>query len=561
MAKTKAETAKKKIVKKKATKKKTAKKKAPTGPTELELWLHAPGMDSLLRAGLGGLASVLESLANENSRRVKMPGAPWKNKQPPWEITSDRIVLKFDKPENAEEYLKRIFEYAFQIKQGEDAIDLPSTHGGDQTKLVRAQLQRGLMLTFLQHGQSRKGAKADVERTAQIDDKQISHSIRPLTSYKHQQGYQDLVEKDGTLKTKALDIPGTLFPGAAVRHNKFGNTKHEGNAAELLAAYFALIGTMALPINRGSAVLLVPEVQDLLSFAEGRSEITPKQYRDCLIGGIGDAVLGVHARLRSDQIKRELEVPTVSAFLFRPTVWASQQKSRVAANRIEPLDPDADAIFRFATQYFRPTMKSRMVKVGKGKNAKETEETFWSISMVKPLIADNLANGRPWFHDFAYFFTRNDPATGKPLRSRLFFEKEGLSKMVNSDVWDDKGQQALVAGVHYALFCQFGKISSEFGANKGGMQNKFQKEFEKWRIQFVSSKTADQFRFAVCDLMSRARGNTEIQENWQQVLPLLSDSSWQHGRDLALLALASYKGKGDKEAVDAQVESEEADAA
>ena len=128
--------------------------------------------------------------------------------------------------------------------------------------------------------------------------------------------------------------------------------------------------------------------------------------------------------------------------------------------------------------------------------------------------------------------------------------------MVNSDVWDDKGQKALVAGVHYALFCQFGRISAEFGSNKGGMQNKFQKEFEKWRIQFVSSKTADQFRFAVCDLMSRARGNKEIQENWQQVLPLLSDSSWQHGRDLALLALASYKGKGDKEAVDASVEAD-----
>ena len=543
----------KKTSSKKAAKKKQAKKK---GPTELELWLHAPGMDSLLRAGVGGLASVLESLESQNPRRVKLPGAPWKNKQPPWEITTDRIVLKFDKPENAEEYLKRIFDYAFQVKQGEDAIDLPSTHSGDQTKLVRAQLQRGLMLTFLQHGQSRKGAKADEDRTAQIDDKQISYSVRPLTSYKHQQGYQDLVEKDGTLKTKSLDIPGTLFPGAAVRHNKFGNTKHEGSPAELLAAYFALIGTIALPINRGSAVLLVPEVQDLLSFGYGRMQITPKAFRDCLIGGVGDAVLGVHARLRGHEIKRTLEVPAVSAFLFRPTAWASQQKSRVAANRIEPLDPDSDAIFRNAVEHFRPRMKSRMVKVGKGKKVKEKEETFWSISMVKPLIADNLANGKPWFHDFANFFTRNDPATGKPLRSRLFFEREGLSNMVNSDVWDDKGQKALVAGVHYALFCQFGRISAEFGSNKGGMQNKFQKEFEKWRIQFVSSKTADQFRFAVCDLMSRARGNKEIQENWQQVLPLLSDSSWQHGRDLALLALASYKGKGDKEAVDASVEAD-----
>ena len=93
------------------------------------------------------------------------------------------------------------------------------------------------------------------------------------------------------------------------------------------------------------------------------------------------------------------------------------------------------------------------------------------------------------------------------------------------------------------------------------MNKKFSKEFEKWRLLFVGSKTADQFRFAVCDLVSRSRGNAEIQESWQQVLPLLSDSHWQHGRDLALLALASYKGRGDKEAAnseDAELVAEEA---
>ena len=44
--------------------KKTVEKKS-VGPTELELCLHAPGMDSLLRAGIGGLASVLEAMEGE----------------------------------------------------------------------------------------------------------------------------------------------------------------------------------------------------------------------------------------------------------------------------------------------------------------------------------------------------------------------------------------------------------------------------------------------------------------------------------------------------------------
>lgn len=533
---------------KKVSKKKTFKKtKDPVGPIELELNLHAPGMDSMLRAGIGGLASVLDRLESK-PRHVELPGAPWSGGQPPWEVTPGRIVLKFGKPENAGEYLKRLFQFAFQIDTGEKIIDLPSTYSGKQETAVRSLLQRGLMLTFLQHGQSRKGAKTDETKRLSIDGKPIEISFRPLTSFKHQTGYKDLIEKkDGTLITKFLDIPGTLYPGAAVRHNKYGATKHQGTAAELIAAYFALIGTMPLPINRGSAVLLVPEVVDLCSFGESREFITPANYRDCLIEGVGDAVLGVYSRLRSQPLKRELEVPAVSAYLFRPTVWASQQKSRVAATRIEPLEPFEQKIFGHALTCFRPQIKSRMVKVGKGKNAKEEEQAFFSHSIVKPLIADNLANRKPWFENFSSLFTRNDPATGKPLHPRLFFEKIGLSKMVNSDVWDDKGQKALVAAIHYALFCQFGKISGEFSGNKGGMQNKFQKEFEKWRIQFVSSKTSDQFRFAVCDLMSRARGNKEIQDNWRTVLPLLSDEHWQHGRDLGLLALASYKGKGDKE--------------
>lgn len=536
-----------------ATNKKVTNRKKPVAPCELELCLHAPGMDSLLRAGLGGLASVLEAL-DAKPKRVLLPGAPWKDNVPPWEVASDRILLKFGKPENAGEYLKRLFEFAFQIKSNENAIDLPSTYDRKQTSEVRAQLQQGLMLTFLQHGQSRKGAKTDEHRNFTIDDKQIQYSIRPLTSFKHQSGYLDLInKKNGALLTKTFDIPGTLFPGAAIRHNKFGVTKHEGTASELLAAYFALIGTMALPINRGSAVLLVPEVADLVSFGLNRQAITPTDYRDCLISGVGDAVLGVYARLKVPKFKRELEIPSVSAYLFRPTVWASQQKSRVAAARIEPLDPPQQKIFDYAAEYFMSQPKTHTVTVGRGKQAREETRTFLSHSIVKPLIADNLANRNPWFENFSFLFTGNDPATGKSLRSRLFFEKEGLFKMVNSDVWDAEGQKTLVAGVHYALFCQFGKISGEFGLNKGGMQNKFQKEFEKWRLLFVSAKTANQFRFALCDLMSRARGNEEIQDNWQSILPLISEQGWQHGRDLALLALASYKGKGDKEATD-QVE-------
>lgn len=540
-------------------------KKLATGPTELVLSLYAPQMDALLRAGVGGLAAVLNYLEEEaksGKATDEFPGGPWNDGKPPWKIESDRVTLEFGNPENAGEYLKRLFEQAFQIETSDNVIDLPATYR-IQDRMVRAYLQRGLMLTFLQHGQSRTGAKSDTDKMFLDGDRQLPYTFRELTGYKHQNGFDDLVDKKtGSLTEKAIEIPGTLYPGASVRHNKFNShTKHEGTTAELLAAYFALIGTIALPVNRGSAVLLVPEVIDLIEFAKKRWKMTPQNYQQCLIGGVGDAVLSVYANIVGTEKQHVLKVPSISAYLFQPTAWASQQKSRVQGVRIQQLSERDETIFDYARDFFRARIQMKVEKVtegkGKSKTVREIRQPFWSISIVKPLIADNLANRRPWFHDFSSLFTRNDPATGKPLRNRLFFEREGLAKMVNSDVWDDEGQKSLVKSIQFALQGRFGEISRQYSGNPQGMKNKFQKEFEKWRIQFVSSKTADQFRFAVCDLMSRSRGNKEIQENWQQVLPLLSEQNWQYGRDLALLALASYQGKGDREAVDAPTTEEE----
>jgi CRISPR-associated protein Cas8a1/Csx13 len=529
----------------------------------LELALFSPGMDSMLRAGLGGLAAVLwhvESQIDSIRDKKRLPGWPWKDGAPPWRIEPEKLVIEFGKPELAGEFLKRLFEYAFRVNANEQAIDLPATYVSEkQDRLVRATLQRGLMLTFLQHGQSRKTAKDDDMRVQQIDGKDVPYSIRPVYSYKHQSGYMDLVDsKKGTVHHKSLELPGTLYPGAAVRHNKFSShTKHEASVGELLCAYFALIGTLALPVNRGSAVLLVPHVIDLIHFARNRRSITPEDPRDCIIGGVGDAVLGVYVRQYQRDVAFHLKVPAISAYLFQPTAWASQQKSRVAAISVRALEPSEARIFASATRCLGPQLRTRTIQEktkGKGRNKTTValEESFWSHSIVKPLIADNLANGRPWFVDFVRLFTRKDLATGKPLRTRLFFEKEGLAQMVRANVWSDEGQRALVTGVQFALSCQFGKISGEFSDNPQGMKNKFQREFEKWRIQFASAKTADQFRFSVCDLMSRARGNDTIQQNWQKVLPLISDDGWQLGRDLALLALAAYQGKGDKEALEGE---------
>jgi len=48
--------------------------------------------------------------------------------------------------------------------------------------------------------------------------------------------------------------------------------------------------------------------------------------------------------------------------------------------------------------------------------------------------------------------------------------------------------------------------------------------------------------------LSRAGINPVLQNEWQQLLPLIAGDRWQLARDLALLALASYTGTGAEDA-------------
>ena len=87
------------------------------------------------------------------------------------------------------------------------------------------------------------------------------------------------------------------------------------------------------------------------------------------------------------------------------------------------------------------------------------------------------------------------------------------------------------------------------------MKNRMKGERERWRLAFAGAKTPAQFRYALCDLFSRAGISHVLQTEWQGLLPMLSDQSWQLTRDLALLGMASYAGKGAREVEEAEGEA------
>jgi len=519
--------------------------------------LFERGMSPLHRAGLGGLACTLKYIEREvragRLEASKVPGGPWPTEQPPWEIEQRSATLHFGQPENAKEFFRRLFAIAFDLK--DNLIWTPGAYPDVPPTLpVRALLQQGITLSFLQHGRVRKLAKADTvcEYQPEGEGSKMLLQYKECTFYKHQNGWQDLVDSRGQLKTEPIEVVGPMNPGAVVRHAAFTtSTTIREDAAHVLPLYFALVGCLALPINRSSGVLIIPEVDDLLVFCDLRPLMTPQTVRDCQIANANDAAFQAQLRVRLKRVVHDNDLPGCHGVEFRPTPWASQQKSRVRTTFVAPGAEKQLDLFAAAMQELPPRIVAGQVgqTPGKGKRKEAVEETkwFWVDSIVRPLVADNLASGRRWYEGFVALMTQIAPVNKRPLREKLFFERKGLHAMIETIAWQDRGESTIVQAVHEAMRRRFGRIAEENQGNKVATKKRWQGEYDRWRLAFAGAKTADQFRRALCDLLSRAGINPVLQNEWKQVLPWIAGHQWQLGRDLALLALASYTGGGTEE--------------
>jgi CRISPR-associated protein Cas8a1/Csx13 len=520
--------------------------------------LFAPGMSLLHRAGLGGLACTLDALERRYQQGKLTEDDVFPlivDGQPQWCIEDHQITLQFGEPKNAGKYLKQLFCFAFQITL-EGLIYLPGQHGDMKpSPAVLADLQAGLLLTFLQHGGTRDLAKEETVihyNPDQVDNTNaLPVSYKKCSSYKHQSLWEELVDKEGRLKQTRLDLDGPVYPGAVIRHQALGDvTKLKDPPERALPLYFAMVGCLSLIVNRGVGVLLVPEVENLLDFLIVRPCITPRHARETLVAGAADAALQAQVRVWSRRIIRQSGevIPAIDAMTLAPTPWSTQQKSRVHTLHVPRLaDRDLQRYERVidhlrqrvvvpntSTQDGKSTRKRKTAK------ADQPSPVYRQESIIRPHVAENLVLGRPWYAGFIKFFTRKNPATDRPYHEQLYHEKGGLHAMVRDPaMWDEEGERRIVEAVHEAMRRTFGRIRDETDGEKA-IKNRFKKFREELRLRLAGAKTANDARHALCDLFSRAGYVQVLSAHWRDILPKLADDRWQLTRDLALLALASY---------------------
>lgn len=533
------------------------KAKSIPAPASLVMKLSSPGMTPMHRAGLGGLAATLTAF-ERLGKELKKP------KDFNWNINSTEITLDFGKPENAGKCLEWLFSNAFQIKDG--LIYLPGQYNESSGSVppveVRTRLQQGILLTFLQHGQTRKLGE---EQTASynFEDKKIEYTFKQCFSYTHQTAWKEWINNKGELVIKDYDVQGPVNPGAVVRHGAYaGSTKVSQPLKLVLPLQFALIGTLSLPVNRAVGVLIVPYIDDLEKFGTRRAALTPENVKDTFIAGTGDAVLQLEIRRRGNLSVHKVRGTGGDAIAFRPMPWSTQQKSRSEILSVGNIDKELLEFYQLVLTFLPPRIVQKIneVKTGRGKNATVSEkiEYFWVDSVVRPFVANNLAQGKYWFTDFTRLVNSSDPASGKPLWNKIKFEQKGLNKMVNEEKLDWKldGARSLVLAVQEALRSRYGKVASDKNIAEAGMKNRLEGEYEKWRLAFSGAKTPEQFRFSLSDMFCRARTSSELKSHWEKITQLIMQD-WQLARDLALIGLASYKGKegeseGDNTTVDKQ---------
>jgi CRISPR-associated protein Cas8a1/Csx13 len=198
----------------------------------------------------------------------------------------------------------------------------------------------------------------------------------------------------------------------------------------------------------------------------------------------------------------------------------------------------------------------RLLQASKPDKKGEEPGAFWADSVVRPLIAENLARGRPWFEDFRSLMVAPDGKTDESRVRFLSYEREGLTKMIENTWPDDDPEKLLVEAVHDAMRQRFASIWSDRNVSKDAKAKRSESQKQRWRLALAGAKTPDDVRNALTDMWSRsvmgAPSNKVLKESWRDVLHLLCDEArWKLNRDLALLALASYSNPKADEQSDA----------
>lgn len=494
--------------------------------TELTVDLFAPGMSALHRAGTAGLYMTVQAMKERGVRPAGLES---------WDVTSRSVTLRWSG--TAQAFFDDLAHRTFGIAD-DGMVDFIAIDRTKASLAARWIVHEGMFGTFCQFGPNNAlGEKQSLLESADGDGPPLHYEYKPVLrggakSYPHRdRGGREIGAAVDAART--VGLTSWLYPGAMVRHSGLGEaTALDEEPSRALALLFAPVGCFFFKLQsrqhprKARAAIAVPEIDDLEAYGEARRDFgADLKTGEVIATGAGHAALQLLTRLSARDLLGRLGLPRVSVTIFGIVTWNEKQKSRTAHVEVERRrERDLQAF-----QRIRQSFPLRVVE-------KKDGGTFASVSPCMELFANNVAVGREFHSGFAELMTN------KEVRPALGADRKGLSAMVSREakVIEESSQQAFIEACHEALRCNYGIVGDRAKGEGVDAKARLEKEYDRWRYAFVRSKNLAAFREAVADFWSRGGGKKTLKEEWRSVLPFLSEERWRQGRDLALLALASY---------------------
>ena len=512
---------------------------------KMAIRLNMPGMTSLHKSGLAGLYLTLRAF-EETGQQIKGLG---------WELGPTQVTLDW-RAEKPQEAFGDLIAKSFWLDDG--FIRLTGLEASKSpTPNQKHHLYTALLNSFLQFGPHRPTAKKRT-LTYEIDDRlQWIKDFAPIREFRHQFAADDFIDDKGYFKA-SVEAAGWLYPGGGQRHVVYNDTKLNEPTELALALLFAPAGVIYYTIKsrakgrKARLAMILPEIKNLALYADIRQAFAAHGVFEMTASSASDATLRMLTLIRANEASDVFAQFFDDSFFCRVITfgivsWNEKQKSRTYTRSVFSGALPGFANYRKAAAIFKNRWQRVPAKSDRRGNEIEPERFFVTTFSAREFIADNIAQGKPWYHDLSTYISH------KETREQLQYERKELYEMVETATFDDESEKLFIRICHESWRRRMGKLGQRArreNLGDSGFRRLVRKESEKLRTSFSHSKNAETLRGTVVDFWSRCGSNELLRaDGLTKLMPLFDEKNWKRARDLALLALISYQPLDESEEV------------
>lgn len=479
------------------------------GQKRIDLSLNAPEMTLMHRAGVAGLWMTLRQLENY------YPNPSQRSGNLTWSLSRQSVSIFWQGCDQT--VIDWLLRQAFQVDE-QGLISLAGLNPTIMSFQAKLTTHHCILNTFLQHNKFCKQGKKHVENIS-LGRRSLSFRYSEVISYAHQSFAAHMCDERGNLVTEHIPIAGWLYPGAVVRHARFGEkTKYEESLELAFALLFAPIACrfyFLLPTLIQKTLqfaLVIPHVADLELFAQYCWSGNKSQYESFCALTAEEAALESLAALALISPLEEGKVRRCSVTTFGTVDWAKQQKTRLNIITVE-VTKTALQEYQLSRNCFR--------------NPERT-----SPSYTHAIVISNISRGLAWWDGL---FEKTKTLDTFRLVAR---ERQELFKMAENTQFENSSYVFFIKACHEAFKKTYAKI---YGRASENQHIDIEQKNIRIRSELNRCKDSKSFRRFLNDFFAKAGTNSVLEERWEELLPLLTGmADWRLTRDLFLLSMASY---------------------